>query len=149
MRRPRAFAPGDGGAILVEFALVAPVLILVLVGCLDFARALNAYVTITSASREGARYATLNPTASAADVRDYVVTRVAPLSTDPAVLFVGLSPFVPTATTDPRWSSAPGPGNRTVTVQYRWDAATSLVGAFFAASGSATFSVSSTMEAVQ
>jgi len=140
----------DGGAILVEFALVAPVLILVLVGCLDFARAINAYVTITSASREGARYATVNPSASAADVRDYIGTRIAPLSTDPAVLFVGLSAFVPTATTDPRWSTTPGPGYRTVTVRYRWDAATSLVGSFFAAaSGSVTFDISSTMEATQ
>jgi Flp pilus assembly protein TadG len=40
------------GTTLVEFALVTPVLILVLVASLDFARALNAYVTVTNASRE-------------------------------------------------------------------------------------------------
>jgi Flp pilus assembly protein TadG len=142
------FAAAEGGATVVEFALVAPVLILVLIGCLDFARALNAYVTVTNASREGARYATLHPTAMQADVRDYVATRIAPLSADPAVLFVGLSPY---SATDGRWSvAAPRPGNTTVTVRYRWDAATGLIGSFFsAASGSSTFEVSSTMESIQ
>jgi hypothetical protein len=41
----------------VELALVSFLLILLLVGVIDFARAFNSYVVIANASREGARYA--------------------------------------------------------------------------------------------
>jgi Flp pilus assembly protein TadG len=53
---------------LVEFALVAPVLLLLLIGIFDVARILNAYVTVSHASREGAHYASLHPTSSESDV---------------------------------------------------------------------------------
>ena len=46
----------DGQA-LVEFALVVPVLILLLFGILDFGRAIYAYNTIADAARDGARVA--------------------------------------------------------------------------------------------
>jgi Flp pilus assembly protein TadG len=136
----------DDGATLVEFALVTPVLILVLVASLDFARALNAYVTVTSASREAARYAVLHPTADDAAIWSFVATRVVPL--DPAALQVTA---VYTPSTDVRWSVATlSPGTVTVSVRYRWDAATWMVGQFFSAvSGSRTFEASSAMEAMR
>ncbi len=40
---------------VVEFALIAPLLILMLLGAIDLGRAFGAYVAITNASREGAR----------------------------------------------------------------------------------------------
>ena len=43
---------------MVEFALVLPVLLLVLFGIIEFGRLLFIYVTTTSASREAARYGT-------------------------------------------------------------------------------------------
>jgi hypothetical protein len=43
----------------VEFALVLPLLLLVVFGIIDFGRALNAQITITQAAREGARLAAL------------------------------------------------------------------------------------------
>jgi Flp pilus assembly protein TadG len=46
---------------MVEMALVSFLLILLLVGVVDFARAFNSYVVITNASREGARYASHFP----------------------------------------------------------------------------------------
>lgn len=147
MSLPTAFARDQRGATLVEFALVAPVLILVLVVCLDFARALNAYVTVASASREGARYATVHPTAPPAEIRSYVASRVVPLNTDPSVLIV-----VPTsAPINDHWTSAaPRPVSTTVTVRYRWEAATGLTASFFsAASGSPWFAVTSTMESIR
>lgn len=52
---------GERGANLVEFALVLPLLILLLVGVADFGRAFNNYMIITNASREGARYASRFP----------------------------------------------------------------------------------------
>lgn len=49
----------DRGAAAVEFALVLPVLLLVLCGIVDFGRALHAQVVLTQAAREGARLAAL------------------------------------------------------------------------------------------
>ena len=55
---PLARRAGDGqGQSLVELALVLPMLILILAGVLDLARVYDAHVSITNASREGARYA--------------------------------------------------------------------------------------------
>jgi Flp pilus assembly protein TadG len=45
----------DRGAAAVEFALVLPMLLLVIFGLIDFGRMLNAQITITEAAREGAR----------------------------------------------------------------------------------------------
>lgn len=46
----------EQGASLVEFALVALLLILLLAGVVDLGRAFHSYIVITNASREGARY---------------------------------------------------------------------------------------------
>ncbi len=45
----------DRGAAAVEFALMLPLLLLIIFGVIDFGRALNAQITITQAAREGAR----------------------------------------------------------------------------------------------
>ena len=50
----------DRGAAAVEFAIMLPLLLLLLFGIIDFGRALNAQVTITQAAREGARLDALN-----------------------------------------------------------------------------------------
>ena len=50
----------DRGAAVVEFALLVPLLLLLLFGIIDFGRALNAQITITQAAREGARLVALN-----------------------------------------------------------------------------------------
>jgi Flp pilus assembly protein TadG len=44
----------DRGAAAVEFALVFPLLLLIVFGIIDFGRALNAQITLTQAAREGA-----------------------------------------------------------------------------------------------
>ncbi len=49
------------GQELVEFALVVPVLLLVVFGVLDLGRLYHAAITITNAAREGARFATMPP----------------------------------------------------------------------------------------
>ena len=48
----------DRGASLVEFALVAPLLFLLLFGVIEFARLGHGFTTVWTAAREGARYAT-------------------------------------------------------------------------------------------
>lgn len=45
----------DRGATAVEFALLFPLLMLIVFGTIDFGRALNAQITLTQAVREGVR----------------------------------------------------------------------------------------------
>lgn len=53
------------GQSLVEFALVLPILLILLLGIVDFGMGLRAYVTLTNATREGARFAAVgNPAGS-------------------------------------------------------------------------------------
>jgi Flp pilus assembly protein TadG len=53
----RSFRFGTDGQSLVEFALVVPLLLLLVLGIFEFARAYNAWHVITDAGREGARVA--------------------------------------------------------------------------------------------
>jgi len=46
---------GEQGAAAVEFALVLPLLMLLIFGIVDFGRMLNAQIVLTEAAREGAR----------------------------------------------------------------------------------------------
>jgi Flp pilus assembly protein TadG len=48
-------ANSDRGAAAVEFALLLPLLLLIVFGVIDFGRAINAQITLTQAAREGAR----------------------------------------------------------------------------------------------
>ncbi len=49
------------GQALVEFAIILPVLVLLLLGVLDLGRSFNAYIIITNAAREGASYGSMHP----------------------------------------------------------------------------------------
>ncbi len=53
------------GQALVEFALVLPLLILLLVAMFDLGRGVYSYNVVASAAREGARYAIVKPTDTA------------------------------------------------------------------------------------
>ena len=59
---------------MVEFALVVPIFLLLLLGIVEFARAWNIYEVLTDAAREGARNVVVdNPTVSEADVETIIV----------------------------------------------------------------------------
>src|SRR5512139_2340495 len=92
-RRGRA-NHADGGAAAVEFALVLPLLLLVVFGLIDFGRALNEQIVLTQAAREGARAASL----SATDVEGRTRSAAQPLS-DVAV-WVQPCPATPTVADD-------------------------------------------------
>ena len=55
--RPRRAAGRSSGQAMVEFALVAPVLFLLLIAIFQFGQAFTDYIQVTNAARDGARKA--------------------------------------------------------------------------------------------
>jgi Flp pilus assembly protein TadG len=86
IRSPRDGRNRDRGAAAVEFALLLPLLLLLVFGIIDFGRAINAQITLTQAAREGARLAALG--------QPNVVSRTQAAAT-------GLSPVTVTVTSCP------------------------------------------------
>lgn len=62
MRRLRRGITSCRGQNLVEFALIAPVMFILLFGIIDFGLALNQRITFEHAAKEGARYASVHLT---------------------------------------------------------------------------------------
>lgn len=56
MSRPRRFRDDEGGAIIVEFGLIVPILFFLVFGIVDFGRAYFTMNNLAAAVREGARY---------------------------------------------------------------------------------------------
>lgn len=50
----------ERGAVAVEMAIILPLLLLILIGTIEFGRVLNVQVSLTQAAREGARYAAIH-----------------------------------------------------------------------------------------
>jgi hypothetical protein len=83
----------ERGAELVEFAVLAPLLVMLLVGMIWFGRAYNTTQTLTRAAREGARFAIApccasccdpsNPYPTDAEVRARIDTALLASSLDP------------------------------------------------------------------
>jgi len=66
MKKKLNFLKSSDGQSLVEFALVAPILIALILGMIEFGWILNGKITITSAAREGARTAIVYESATQA-----------------------------------------------------------------------------------
>jgi Flp pilus assembly protein TadG len=125
MRRRRAATDSrDRGSVAVEFALLLPVLLLIIFGVIDFGRAINAQITLTQAAREGARLASLGYSTSAVQARAQSAA-------------TGLSPV--TVTVSSSCPSGAGMGvDAVVQTSYQFSFITP-VGAFAAMFGSASF----------
>lgn len=93
----RAFVSRDRGVALVEFALVAPVLLLVLLGIVGFGLLVDARSVMSAASREGAHFLALHPNRSSCDVQTEVRRRVAPF--DESTVNVSVGYYAPDSTT--------------------------------------------------
>ena len=73
---------------MVEFAIILPILLLLIMGIIEFGLIFNAYLTIQNASREGARYGITG--ASDTEITSLVISDCASLqSTD---LTVNITP---------------------------------------------------------
>lgn len=66
-RRSRGRARRAGGQSLVEFALVIPIIVLLVAAFVEIGRAVFAYNTIANAARQGARVAAVNQIAAVTD----------------------------------------------------------------------------------
>ncbi|HEX5469327.1 MAG TPA: TadE/TadG family type IV pilus assembly protein [Gaiellaceae bacterium] len=62
----------ESGAALVEFALVLPLLLTLLLGMLDFGKAFNYWIDSTHLANEGARWAVVNHNPGGGTLQDYV-----------------------------------------------------------------------------
>ena len=66
----KALARDNKGQELVEYALTLPILLLLVLGIMEFGLAIFAYNTVANAAREGARVGAVVPIQSSADLED-------------------------------------------------------------------------------
>ena len=109
----------ERGAAAVEFALVVPLLVLLLMGIAEFGRAYYLQTTLSGAAREGARAMALRNDAGQA--RTAARNAASPLVLSDAQIAVGppTGSCVSTATVQP---------DATVTISYSFTFATELIG---------------------
>jgi Flp pilus assembly protein TadG len=111
----------EHGVALVEFALVAPLLLVILFAMLDFGRTFNYWIDATHLANEGARWAVVNKNpASSGTLQQYIQQQA-----DTDELRNGGSSSVPSALqvciSFPGGSSAVGnPVQVTASVTYNW-----------------------------
>jgi Flp pilus assembly protein TadG len=118
------------GQSIVEFALILPIFVLVLVGIFDAGRAVFAYNTINNAAREAGRLAILDQ--NVADIQAEGAEQAVSLGIDPSSILVD---FRDPGSPDVVNSCAYGPGDAlivgclaVVRVPYTYTAATPVVG---------------------
>ena len=62
----------ERGAALVEFALVLPLLLMLLLGMLEFGKAYNYWIDTTHLANQGARWAVVNRNPGAGTLQEYI-----------------------------------------------------------------------------
>jgi Flp pilus assembly protein TadG len=67
---------GQQGQSVLEMAFALPILLLILAAVIDFARAYDAYIVLTNAAREGARFSSRDPSLSTDKIQTLVATDV-------------------------------------------------------------------------
>ena len=82
--------PDERGAVAVEFALLLPIVIMLVMGVIEFGRGYNATIELTGAVREGARALALGQSSS--DAEDAIVAASPGLSPVPSVSGVASCP---------------------------------------------------------
>lgn len=118
---------------MVEFALVLPLMLLVMMGMVDFSRMLGVYLTLQHATREGARLGITGATDSAITSR---VRTTAPTLTTADV----------TVTVAPAQSSRVSGGDITVTTAYPYKLMTPVVSAIVGGTVNLSFSTTYRIE---
>ena len=91
----------ERGGVAVEFALVLPILMLIVLGIIEFGLALNTQIGLTQAAREGVRVAAVDWEATAGDMEDAMsvaFSGVTATSTAPTVVGADTCPENPSNT---------------------------------------------------
>lgn len=129
-----------GGQSLVEFAIILPILLLLILGVFDLGRVIYYYSAISSAAREGARFGVvLEPgIVSEASVESFASSRA--IAVDPVV--------DATYTTRIEGSGSDVKEIEIIEVHtsYEFTPATPIIGAFFGPSGNITVNAFSVMD---
>lgn len=114
------------GQSLVEFALILPLFMLIVLGVFDFGRAIYGYSALHNAAREGARYGAIHP-CDAAGITNMAQQMAVGLgegvTVTPAIEYVGAVPE-----------------RIRVRVSYQFNTVTPLIGNFLGSGGSITLS---------
>ena len=101
------------GAALVEFAVVAPILMLILLGTIEFGRVMLLKNSVTAAAREAAREATLpssteqTVTDAATNYTDQVSPETATVSISPLLISVEAGDMITVTVTIPASAISP------------------------------------------
>lgn len=120
-------ADGERGAAAVEFALVVPVLFLLVFGMIDFGWAINRYAAVSNAAREGVRMASLG--GSPSEIEAVVQDAVGDLGPD-GTTTVTVSCLRPSGVSCGPYSNAEPGGTAIIQVEYETDWLT-IVGSTF------------------
>jgi Flp pilus assembly protein TadG len=126
---------GQRGAVVVEFALIVPMLLLLLFGIIEFGYMLNRDIMIGNASRDGARVASLNGTG--AEVRAAITTELNASKIYPAAGDIKIDCVLPdgtkcNATSDSTYTTLAESGSTAiVTVKHNYKWITPIVSSLF------------------
>lgn len=117
----------ERGAVAVEMALLLPVLVLLLLGIMEFGRAYNAQVTLTNAAREGVRVMAINNVENdARTAATSAMSTLNPTATNPTFAFT----FATSPVTSPSPTTCAAGRQVTVTITYELSSLTGIAGPF-------------------
>ncbi|MFC7401050.1 TadE/TadG family type IV pilus assembly protein [Citricoccus sp. GCM10030269] len=121
----------EEGSSAVEFALVVPVLMLIIIGIIELGFAFNSQLQITAAARDAARVVSISaePEAALAQARTSAVNAAPTVAIDPATVHIAVSPAGTAEQPCPPGSTA------TVTIDHTVDLLTGLLGETMTVSG--------------
>lgn len=113
----------ERGAVAVEFAILAPVLITILLGIVEFGRAYNTQVSLSNAAREGVRVMAISKNESSART----AAKAAAVSLNPPLADSNITfSAAPAAASSP----CPAGSQMTLTISYTLSTITGVAGPF-------------------
>ncbi|WP_142031978.1 TadE/TadG family type IV pilus assembly protein [Arthrobacter sp. SLBN-112] len=112
----------ERGAVAVEFALLAPVLVMLLLGIMEFSRAYNAQASLSAAAREGVRVMAITGLeAPARSAAKNAAVSLQPGLQDTNIIFGAPCPSTVSTGTSPQ---------ATITITYSLSTMTGIAGPF-------------------
>lgn len=112
----------ERGAVAVEFAIVAPVLVMLLLGIMEFSRVFNAQASLSAAAREGVRVMAITGNqATARSAAKATAVSLSPALQDTNIAFGTPCPSTVSTGTSPQ---------ATITITYSLSTLTGIAGPF-------------------